>query len=63
MSQEVTKQGAILIIPAEGYSVLMYLLSFIFTVLYIQLSYLLSQKQVYNVSKDFQLGIYNVKSD
>ena len=34
-------------IIVEGYSILMYLFGFMFTVLYIQLSSLLPQKQVY----------------
>ena len=41
----------------------MYLFGFIFTVLWIQLSSLLPQEQVYSDLIDFQLGICNVKSD
>ena len=51
--------GAILIILADGHD----FNGFIFTVLYIQLSCLLFQKQVYISPSDFYLGICNVKSD
>ena len=39
------KEGAILIIPVEGYFIPMHLYGFIFTVLQIQLSSLLPQKK------------------
>ena len=44
-------------------SILMYLFSFICTVLQIQLSSLLPQKPVYIGATDFYMGICNVKSD
>ena len=48
-----------MIIIVEGYSILMYLCGFTFTVLQIQLSSLLSQKQVYIGHTDFCIAYGN----
>ena len=56
-------KGAILIVIVEGYSILMYLFGFMFTVLQIQFSSLLPEKQHYIGPTDFWPVICNVKSD